>query len=187
MSFTRPFLLGPVFFRTALPWSGGYHIERGGRPLHDVVVINCEKGATTGNHGSAVKYMGLGVYLDDCVLVLSDLTWLPLLGVGRKSWYIIIINIVTLWYFSWEIRMYSNNYQNLNSAGNRCNCIHTYARMLTFCGSAIIYYIIINSAYAFIKSTNMIYRNCVYWGAVYNVNQICQWCILHHWHIWLIL
>ena len=29
------------------------------------------------------------MYLDDCVCVLSDLTWLPLLGVGRKSWYII--------------------------------------------------------------------------------------------------
>ena len=28
------------------------------------------------------------MYLD-CVCVLSDLTWLPLLGVGRKSWYII--------------------------------------------------------------------------------------------------
>ena len=36
MSFTRPFLLGPVFFRTAL----GYHLERGGMPLHDVVGIN---------------------------------------------------------------------------------------------------------------------------------------------------
>ena len=35
MSFTRPFLLGPVFFRTALPCSGGYHLERGGLPLHD--------------------------------------------------------------------------------------------------------------------------------------------------------
>ena len=31
------------------------------------------------------------MYLDDCVCVLPDLTWLPLLGVGRKSWYIIII------------------------------------------------------------------------------------------------
>ena len=30
------------------------------------------------------------MYLDDCVCVLPDLTWLPLLGVGRKSWYIII-------------------------------------------------------------------------------------------------
>ena len=37
---------------------------------------------------------------------------------------------------------------------------------------------IINSAYAFIKSTNMIYDNCVYQGAVYNINQICQWHIL---------
>ena len=32
------------------------------------------------------------MYLDDCVCVLPDLTLLPLLGVGRKSWYIIIIN-----------------------------------------------------------------------------------------------
>ena len=31
------------------------------------------------------------MYLDDCVCVLPDLAWLPLLGVGRKSWYIIII------------------------------------------------------------------------------------------------
>ena len=50
MSFTRPFLLGPVFFRTDLPYSGGYHMERGG--------INCEKGATAENQGSGVKYMG---------------------------------------------------------------------------------------------------------------------------------
>ena len=58
MSFTRPFLFGPVFFRTALPCSGGYHMERGGIPLHDVVGINCKKGATTENQGSAFKYMG---------------------------------------------------------------------------------------------------------------------------------
>ena len=55
---TRPFLLGPVFFRTALPCSGGYHMERGGMPLHDVVGINCKKGATTENQVSAVKYIG---------------------------------------------------------------------------------------------------------------------------------
>ena len=53
MSFMRPFLLGPVFFRTALPCSGGYHLERGGMPLHDAVGINCEKGATTENQGPA--------------------------------------------------------------------------------------------------------------------------------------
>ena len=57
MSFTRPFLLGPVFFRTALPCSGSYHMERGGMPLHDAVRINCKKGATTENQGSGVKYL----------------------------------------------------------------------------------------------------------------------------------
>ena len=74
MSLTRPSLLGTVFFRTALPCSGGYHMERGVIPLHDAVGINCKKGATTENQGSGVKYMGKGVYLDDCVCVLSDLT-----------------------------------------------------------------------------------------------------------------
>ena len=58
MSFMRQFLLGPVFFRTALPCSGGYHMGRGGMPLHDAGGINCEKGATTENQGSGVKYMG---------------------------------------------------------------------------------------------------------------------------------
>ena len=44
-----------MFFWTALPCSGGYHLERGGMPLHDVVGINCEK---TENQGTDVKYMG---------------------------------------------------------------------------------------------------------------------------------
>ena len=30
----------------------------GGMPLHDAVGINCEKGATTENQGTDVKYMG---------------------------------------------------------------------------------------------------------------------------------
>ena len=49
MSFTRSLLLVAVFFQTALPFSGGYHLERGGMPLHtnDVVGITCKKGATT--------------------------------------------------------------------------------------------------------------------------------------------
>ena len=51
MSFTTPFLLGTVFFRTALLCSGGYHMEGGGMPLHDTVGINCKKGATTENQG----------------------------------------------------------------------------------------------------------------------------------------
>ena len=49
---------GIVFFRTALPCSGGYHMERGGMPLHDAVGINCKNGATAENQGSGVKYMG---------------------------------------------------------------------------------------------------------------------------------
>ena len=58
MSFTRALLLGTEFFRTALPCSGGYHMKRGGMPLHDAVGINCKKGVTTENQGSSVKYMG---------------------------------------------------------------------------------------------------------------------------------
>ena len=54
----RPFLLGPVFFQTALPCSGGYHLERGGMPLHDAVGISCKKDATTKYQGADVKYMG---------------------------------------------------------------------------------------------------------------------------------
>ena len=58
MSFTLPFLLGLVFFRTALPYYGGYHLERGGMPLDDAVGINCKKGTTIENQGADVKYMG---------------------------------------------------------------------------------------------------------------------------------
>ena len=75
MSFTRSFLLGRVFFPTALPCSGGYHLERGGIPLHDAVGINCKKGATTEYHGADVKYIWAMVCMFDyCVCVLSDLT-----------------------------------------------------------------------------------------------------------------
>ena len=59
-----------MFFRTALPSSGGYDPERGGMPLHDGVVINCKKGATAEIQGEGVKYVGLGVYVHDCVWVI---------------------------------------------------------------------------------------------------------------------
>ena len=52
------FLLGPVFFGTSLPCSGGYHLERDEMQLHDAVGINFGKGATTENQGACVKYMG---------------------------------------------------------------------------------------------------------------------------------
>ena len=58
MSLTRSSLLGTVVFRTAIPCSRGYHMERGGMPLHDAVGINCKNGATTENQDAAVKYMG---------------------------------------------------------------------------------------------------------------------------------
>ena len=73
MSFTRPFLLGPVFFRTALPCSSGYHIERGRMPLHDVVGINCKNGATTEINGQVSSIWAKGCTLM-IVWVLSDLT-----------------------------------------------------------------------------------------------------------------
>ena len=66
----------------------------------------------------------------------------------------------------------------LRSFDRHSNTYILYLRMLTFCVTAIIYYIIINSANAFIKSTNKIYHNCVYQGAVYDINQICQGHIL---------
>ena len=58
MSFTRPFLVFAWPCVLSDFYSGGYHMERGGMPLHDVVGINCKKGSTTENQGSAVKYMG---------------------------------------------------------------------------------------------------------------------------------
>ena len=61
MSFTLPFLLGSVFFRTALPCFGGYHLERGVMPLHDEVGINCKNDASTQNQGAdfvKIKYLG---------------------------------------------------------------------------------------------------------------------------------
>ena len=56
--FHAAILLGPVFFRPALPCSGGYHLERGGMPLDDAVGINCKKRETTENQGAGVKNMG---------------------------------------------------------------------------------------------------------------------------------
>ena len=83
-----------VFFRTAFPCSGGYHLERGVIPLHDVVGINCEKATPTENQCAELS----SIWVQGCMLiivrVLSDLSSLPLLGRGRKSWFINInINI----------------------------------------------------------------------------------------------
>ena len=63
ISFTLPFLLGPVFFRANLPCSDDYHLEMGGMPLHYAVWTNCKEGATTENQGAGIKYMGKWVYV----------------------------------------------------------------------------------------------------------------------------
>ena len=59
--------LGPVFFLTTLPFSFGYHLERGGMPLHDAVGISCKKGETT----ESICAKGCMLVI---VCVLSDLT-----------------------------------------------------------------------------------------------------------------
>ena len=86
MNFTPTFLLGPVRFRTTLPCSGGYHLERGGMPLHDAVGINCKKGAATEHQGADMKYLDKGVYVDDNVCVI----WLDM---TMEKWTKIIVII----------------------------------------------------------------------------------------------
>ena len=39
-----------------------YHQERGGMPLHDAVVVNCRKGATTENQAQVPSIWVKGVY-----------------------------------------------------------------------------------------------------------------------------
>ena len=50
LSFTRTFLLGPVFFRNALTRSDVLP-GAGGMPSHDPFVVNCKNCATTENQG----------------------------------------------------------------------------------------------------------------------------------------
>ena len=73
LNFTYPFLLGPVFFWTILPCSGGYHLERGGMLLHGAVGVNSKNGTTTENQGTAAQVSSIwnkGCMLDDCVCVI---------------------------------------------------------------------------------------------------------------------
>ena len=72
MSFTRPFLLGgTVFFRTALPCSGGYHLEKGAMPLHEAVGINCKKGATL-----KIKALESSIWATGCILMIVCVCYL---------------------------------------------------------------------------------------------------------------
>ena len=93
MNFAWPFLLGPVFFRTALPCSDSYHLESSGMPLHGAVGVNWKR-AQLLKIKVLCKVYGLKCVcmFYDCVCylntwitgvlwlcVLSDLTWLSLL------------------------------------------------------------------------------------------------------------
>ena len=79
MSFTRPFLLGPVLFRTALPCSGGDHLERGGMPLPCAVGINCKNGINYWKSRPRCQVYGLrGVCWWLCVYIIwLDMTTSP--------------------------------------------------------------------------------------------------------------
>ena len=55
--FHAAILLGTVFFRTALPCSGGYHMEMGGMPLQDAVGITVKR-ARLLKIKAGVNYMG---------------------------------------------------------------------------------------------------------------------------------
>ena len=64
-------LAGPVFFRTTVPCSGGYHLERGRMPLHDAVGINCKNGATILKIKALVSSIwAKECMFDDCMCVI---------------------------------------------------------------------------------------------------------------------
>ena len=93
MSFT----LGPVLFRTPLPCSGGYHLEMGGcRHMMRLGKKTVKRAQLLKIKAQVSSILAKGCMLDYCVCVLSDLTWLPLLGGGRKSCYIYIIIIIII-------------------------------------------------------------------------------------------
>ena len=64
MSFTRPFLLGTVFFRTVLPCSGAYHMGRGGMLLHDAVGKTVKKAQLL-----KIKAQVLSIWAKGCILM----------------------------------------------------------------------------------------------------------------------
>ena len=53
-----------LFFRTALPCSGGYHLERGGMPVHDEVGINYKKAQLL-----KIRAQVSSIYAKGCILM----------------------------------------------------------------------------------------------------------------------
>ena len=57
---------------TALPCSGGYHMERGGMPYHDAVGKKPPKGATTENQSQVSSIWAKGcILMTLCVFYLT--------------------------------------------------------------------------------------------------------------------
>ena len=70
----RLFLLGTVFFRTALPCSGGYHLERGGMPLHDAIGINCKRAKLLNTKAQMSSIWAMGCMLRIMCVLCDDMT-----------------------------------------------------------------------------------------------------------------
>ena len=66
-----------------------FNLERGGMPLHDAVGVNL-RGCNYWISWCRCQAYGLN-HVCWMIVCLSDLTWLSLLGGGRKTWYIIDI------------------------------------------------------------------------------------------------
>ena len=75
----RPFLLGSVFFWITFPYSGGYHLDTSGMPLHDTDGITSKRAQLLKIKAKVSSiYMALGLYVDDCVCVIRlDMTIRP--------------------------------------------------------------------------------------------------------------
>ena len=69
IAFQQAFLIGHVFFQTALPCSGGYHLERGGIPLHNAVGETVKKEQLLKIKVQVSSIWARGCMLNDCVCV----------------------------------------------------------------------------------------------------------------------
>ena len=91
MSFTKPFLPGPVFYPTAFPCYGSYHLERGVMPLHDAVGISIKRPQLLKIKAQMSSIWAKGCMLMIVVCLSSDLTILLLFGGGLETRYMMTI------------------------------------------------------------------------------------------------
>ena len=94
MSFTWSYLLGPVFFRTELPCSGGHQLERGGMPLHDAVGINCERAQLLKIEAQKSSIRAKGCMWDMCLFVLFSRHDYPSLVEGESHGILLLLLLI---------------------------------------------------------------------------------------------